>query len=94
MLRSLRDGNHQDFGRQFLRLRRSRKITTRYHFLFFIHVKDRKMDFTSNAPSARFGFIQNVKTWPRRTSQMIPKSPRIALHAKPNRLAKGRKIEK
>ena len=35
---------------------------------------------------------ENVKTWPRRTSQMIPKSPRIALHAKPNS-PKGRKIE-
>ena len=62
--------------------------------LSFVHAQDRKMDFTLIAPGARFGFIQNVKTWPRRTSQMISKSPRIALHAKPSRVAKERKIEK
>lgn len=37
--------------------------------------------FYLSAPGARFGFIKNVKTWPRRISQMTPKSPCIALHA-------------
>ena len=70
-----------------------RGLKRRLFFLSFVHAKDRKMDSTLSAPGAGFGFIQKIKTWPRRTSQMIPKSLRIALHAKPSRLAKGRKVE-
>ena len=39
---------------------RSRQDTT----FVFVHAKDRKMDFTSNAPGARFGFIQNINCMP------------------------------